>query len=97
MSKDRVWKCSIRDGLFVEPCSALEEATMFGNSRGKQRGIYAQALWSRATDKHARTYYVVKSGDYIVGGIILNFCPFCGERIDAPALAGAGEKAETKP
>lgn len=75
-------KCEVRDGKFVEPCRMLHEAGEAGNPRGKQKGIYA---WEyRDRQGPTRTMFGAKSGEHVEKGLLFNFCPFCGERIDAP-------------
>lgn len=79
-------KCTVRDGKFVEPCSALESVIMYGNPRGKQRGIYMWTYHSfkSVTSGPTRSFVGVKSGEHVEKGMIFNFCPFCAESIDAP-------------
>lgn len=84
MSEDRKVKCTVRDGLFVEPCFSLDSATEYGNPRGKQKGIWAWAMSDMKTFKPSRTYFGTKSGDHVEKGLLFNFCPFCGEKISEP-------------
>jgi hypothetical protein len=74
--------CAVRDGKFVEPCDALASATEYGHPRGKQKGIFAYA-WSNPAGP-TRTVFGAKSGDQVARGLIFNFCPYCGVRIDGP-------------
>ena len=76
-------KCYVRDGRYVEPCNMLASATEYGNPRGKQKGIFAWAL-SIPGKGASRTFFGVKSGEQVAKGLAFNFCPFCGERIEAP-------------
>lgn len=76
-------KCTVRDGKFVEPCGSLESASEYGNPRGKAKGIFAWALTSPTTGP-TRTMFGVKSGAHVARGMLFAFCPFCGEKIDAP-------------
>lgn len=85
-------KCSVRDGKFVEPCRLLEKATEYGNPRGKQKGVFAYEWHTPAGP--SRTFYGAKSGEYVTGGLVFNFCPYCGERIDAPFAKDDEPKAE---
>jgi hypothetical protein len=82
MTDQPTFRCTVRDGKFVEPCSLLSSACEYGNPRGKQKGVFA---WELHTPKGpTRTMFGVKSGEHIFKGVMFNFCPFCGERIDAP-------------
>lgn len=83
---DRKVKCSVRDGNFIEPCDSLVSATEYGNPRGKQKGIWMWNMWSMDTHKPSRSYFGTKSGDHVQKGLLFNFCPFCGEKIDAPFM-----------
>lgn len=76
-------KCTVRDGKFVEPCEDLDKMAEVGNPpRGKSRGIWA---WMYFNDQHkpSRTFFGAKSTAR-PKGLLFNFCPWCGERIDAP-------------
>lgn len=76
-------KCTVTDGKFVEPCGALSEMTEYGHPRGKQKGIFA---WQYSSPQKGptRTFFGAKSGERVEKGLIFNFCPYCGERIDQP-------------
>jgi hypothetical protein len=77
-------KCIVRDGLFVEPCVDLDQNSEIGNPPpGKQRGIYEWRLFNTETHKPTRRFFGVKTS-HRPKGMLFNFCPWCGERIDAP-------------
>jgi hypothetical protein len=77
-------KCQVKDGKFVEPCDTLSEAAEFGNPRGKQKGIWCWEYFSRTKPGPTRRFFGTKSGDFTEKGMAFNYCPFCGEKIDAP-------------
>lgn len=84
--------CAVKDGLFVEPCETLAAATAGGNGyRGA--GIVCVSLSNISTGSPTRTFYSVRSGEHRSKGIVLNCCPFCGERIDAPVLDDESDAA----
>lgn len=85
-------KCTVRDGLFVEPCDSLDSATEYGHPRGKQRGLWAWCLSDMQTFKPTRTYFGCKSGDHVEKGLLFNFCPFCGESISQPFMPPEDQK-----
>lgn len=73
-------KCIIENEKFVIPCEALQNSSEYGHPRGKKKGVFS---WSMTKDfKPSRTFFGVKSGDFIEKGIAFNYCPFCGENID---------------
>lgn len=77
--------CSIRDGLFLEPCWGL--STSVHGPASKSGGLHIRRMTSFVTMKPARTYAVVRrSAHRDENDIVLNNCPFCGVKIDAPAL-----------
>lgn len=79
-------KCTVRDGRFVEPCEGLDKETEFGNPpRGKRRGIWEWSWTNTTTGKPSRAFFGIKSTNS-PNGMAFNFCPWCGERIDAPLL-----------
>jgi hypothetical protein len=88
-------KCTIRDGRFVEPCDMLDKMSEFGNPpKGKSRGIYAWAYTNTRTHQPSRTFFGAKSTTQ-PNGMAFNFCPWCGERIDAPLLMATGDKEQS--
>lgn len=76
--------CVVRDGLFVEPCEALEE-NVANNMPGFSavKGISHWQLINSDTHKPSRSYFGVKTKKN-PNGFLFNFCPFCGAQIDAP-------------
>lgn len=80
-------KCTVTDdGKFVDPCKTLSAATEFGNPSGKRKGVWSWQYFKTGVSKSepSRTFFGVKSGEYVANGLAFNFCPFCGEKIDAP-------------
>jgi hypothetical protein len=75
--------CEVREGKFVEPCHALYDTSEFGNPSGKKKGVFTWRLFNTSAIPAApsRTMFGVKSGKFIMKGIIFNFCPFCGQKI----------------
>lgn len=84
-------RCGVRDGKFVEPCETLR-SVFDGHSFGRGRRLLLQQLTHIPTLKPSRSFVVLHMGEHKEKGIVLNCCPFCGERIDAPLLDDA--KAE---
>lgn len=76
-------KCTVRDGKFVEPCDALREVTEYSHPRKKQKGIFAYR-YSTPERGPTRTMFGAQSGDRVQSGLLFNFCPYCGEKIDQP-------------
>jgi hypothetical protein len=77
-------KCTV-EGKHVRPCSALEEATEFGNPpppKHKRTGIFAWALTDRETGQPSRTLWGAKTSQH-PNGVIFNFCPWCGADLQA--------------
>ncbi len=75
-------KCSVRDGRFVDPCNTLEKA-VDASGFSKAKGLYRHELYNTKTGEHSRTMFGLRAKDF-PNGLLLNFCPWCGERIDAP-------------
>ncbi len=78
-------KCTVTaDGKFVEPCKTLADATEFGNPNGKRKGVWSWEYHSRDKPGPTRRFWGTKSGEFVSNGLAFNYCPFCGEKIDAP-------------
>lgn len=80
----QVPRCTVTDGRFVEPCSALDQNVQ-NNIPGfsKAKGIAVWNLVNHDTHKPSRRYFGVKTPAH-PNGFLFNFCPFCGVQIDAP-------------
>lgn len=72
-------KCSIVGGL-LNTCKTLSDSIEgLANSKGK--GIKLFAFTDLKTNKLSRSFAVARSGDFVKEGIVMRFCPFCGETI----------------
>lgn len=77
--KNGRWKCEIveRD---INACQALERSVdHYGFSKAK--GLYRSNLVNMDTMEFSRSEIGVRSKS-IPNGIMFNFCPFCGEKIN---------------
>lgn len=84
--------CSVTDGRFIVPCDTL--ASVFeGDGFGTGRALFLMELTSFNTLKPSRSFIVLRMGEHKPKGIVLNCCPFCGERIDAPVATETQELA----
>lgn len=81
-------RCTVDKGRFVVPCSTLETA-FEGSAWGKGRGLFLNELTHFPTGTPSRSFVVLRLGQHRERGIVLNCCPFCGERIDAPVSSEA--------
>lgn len=84
MLKTKSSPCRV-DGEFIVPCYTLAHAV--GD------GIRIEHRVNMETRTPSRSFAVIKSAAFGKGGIVANFCPFCGTRIDAP-VANDAEAAE---
>lgn len=71
-------RCHI-EGDLVYPCADLEAALEPGNTL--KQGISMMVLYNLRDLKPARSGVVLRSGQFKRKGIMLTYCPFCGERI----------------
>ena len=75
-------KCHVEKGDLV-PCSGLAAVTDI-NCR---KGIRPQMFMNFKTGKQWHLFMVL-SGDFVGKGLIMNYCPFCGEDIVSHTPAG---------
>lgn len=93
--REPVTSCSVRDGRFVEPCDTLRElidAESPGFSR--KRGLFQTTYTNMKTHEPSRSFVGVKCDAY-KNGMLFNFCPICGEKIDAPFASDDEPAAST--
>lgn len=77
-------KCTVEDGRFVIPCDSLErlidnKAPGFSRTKGVSMWTYSNLRTAEPT----RSFVGVKCRTH-PNGFLFNFCPVCGEKIDAP-------------
>lgn len=73
-----VSKCTVTDGI-ITPCTGFDSVISIDGSRGK--GVTLLHIRNLATLEVTRTFAVLRSGTIRKNGIIMNYCPFCGEAI----------------
>lgn len=67
-------KCVVVNGV-ITPCIALRQSTEAGVPQSTQRGIW---LWQI----NQTNVYGAKSGHLARQGVLFNYCPFCGVKIN---------------
>lgn len=87
-------KCGVKEGLFVEPCKALE-SVIDNHAPGFSRvkGVFHLILTNLNIGKPSRSYIGVKSKNH-KNGVLFNFCPFCGVDISEPFMKKDEKKHE---
>lgn len=81
-------QCVVRDALFLDPCWALSKVAH--HFPGRAAGLYIRRMTNIYTRKPSRTYAVARTCG---SDNVLNYCPFCGVRIDAPMRDDEAEAA----
>ena len=76
---DRVWKCRIED-RFLRPCTTLDECVDMYMSSERGKGFALLSLSNMTIGKIVANRPIIKLGPYRKNGIIMNYCPFCGEQ-----------------
>lgn len=75
-------KCSFVNGGYADNvCSALADSVEGGRQTKKSKGIYTGSIVNFKTHERLGIQVKLKSGDFIEDGILLNFCPFCGNPV----------------
>ena len=75
-------KCSFVNGGYADNvCGALSDSVEGGRQTKKSKGIYTGSIVNFKTHERLGIQVKLKSGDFIEDGILLNFCPFCGNPV----------------
>lgn len=83
-------KCVVEGGI-LHPCTGMDKVMApESNSRGK--GVTQMDIWNFETHMVTKTFAVLRSGEFTIKGVVMNYCPFCGESI-AHHLQTASEVA----
>ena len=72
-------KCSV-ENKHVIPCEGLL-SLVEGKYSDTKKGLFFLDLMSADTGESTRSGYGIKSGQHKKNGVILNYCPWCGEKI----------------
>ena len=74
-------KCKFMLGGYLEEsCKALKDAVELFPTR-KSKGLYAQNRVMLSDNRSLGTAVLLKSGGFRERGVLLNYCPFCGNQI----------------
>lgn len=88
MSEREAETCHVEDGKLT-PCAGLERL-MEGRANAKNKGVTMMVLMNLQTGETTRTGAVLRSGEHRDRGILMNYCPMCGEHI-TPHFTAGGE------
>lgn len=84
MSDDKKHECSVRDGRFIEPCDTLEQfIASHAPYAVRGSGFFHLTYTNINTLKPTRSMVGYKTPQK-KKGLLINFCPWCGTKIDAP-------------
>lgn len=80
-AEDKQKKCVAKGGGYLDKaCWALRDAVqMQPNKRSK--GVFSRRIINIKTHQTVGTMVTLHSGDYVGSGVLMNYCPFCGERL----------------
>ena len=78
-------KCTIVDNKVI-PCAHLSNVYDLSPTK-RDRGVFMITLAHRDSHKVARSLFSIKSGCRVEKGLVMNFCPFCGEPIFVESAA----------
>ncbi|CDL86383.1 hypothetical protein [Xenorhabdus cabanillasii] len=63
-------------------CDALSRALQHGTPTKKSKGLFLPMRINVLTGKPGTDIVQLHSGEFVGTGVMLNFCPFCGQDID---------------
>lgn len=64
----------------IEPCKGLDGVLQIPGGMGtRYQGVTLQTIININTGEFSRHWAVLKSGKHSKKGIVMNYCPFCGE------------------
>jgi len=66
----------------IKPCKGMDGVLEQDGGVGtRKQGAKLQTLINFKSGKFSRQWIALKSGEHSKSGIVMNFCPFCGEQI----------------
>ena len=78
---DHLKGCVVENGI-LKACKLLKRV-LHPEPNAQCKGAYLLELRNTKTGEVTRTGAVIRSGEYSKGGVLMNFCPFCGHDISA--------------
>lgn len=81
MSEAEKKVCVANKGGFLESaCEAMQNSVMHHPSK-KSKGLFARSVLNFVTGEKPGTMVTLHSGDFVGDGVLLNYCPFCGNKM----------------
>ncbi len=75
-------KCSFKKGGYAEDvCDAMQKAIDTKRRTKASKGIFSGSMVNMKSMERIGHQLIIKSGGFTENGILLNFCPFCGEKV----------------
>lgn len=71
-------KCQV-NGNKITPCEVLAKALEYGNPTPQRKGIFIPERVNINTGEPGTDIAQIHSGQYVGPGVVMLFCPFCGE------------------
>ncbi|MCG3462827.1 hypothetical protein ACR71G_20200 [Xenorhabdus bovienii] len=63
-------------------CNTLANALRYGMPTKKSKGLYLPMRINMKTGEPGTDIVQLHSGEFVGAGVMLNYCPFCGQDID---------------
>ncbi|NHB93763.1 hypothetical protein [Photorhabdus cinerea] len=74
-------KCQ-KNGNKLTVCSALAKALEFGSPTKRSKGLFLPMRFNIKTGEPGTDIVQLHSGEFIGSGVMVDYCPFCGQDID---------------
>lgn len=71
-------KCTVVVGGYLDQsCMALANAIQFHPTK-RSKGLFSRSVVNIDTSESLGSQVSLHSGDFVGNGVVLNYCPFCG-------------------
>ncbi|AHE73442.1 hypothetical protein M942_22805 [Enterobacter ludwigii] len=75
-------KCRVEGNKIVTRCGLLLRSLEYGNPTPRSKGLFIPMRVNTETGDPGTDLAQLHSGAFVGGGVVLNFCPFCGESLN---------------
>ena len=73
--------CKFMKGGYAESFCESMSRTLDTEKTKRHRGVFQQDIVEHPSFKKLGVRIVIKSGEFAKDGIVINVCPFCGEKV----------------
>ncbi len=74
-------KCKAQSGGYAKHLCPAMGRVVESQPRSNAKGLFMATIVSMTTGESKGTRVILKQGEHLKNGVVLNYCPFCGNAL----------------